>query len=59
MKRLFDFGLALFALLILLIPLCVVAVLVKLTSAGPVVYWSDRVGRRKKNSMYIRLMQKF
>ncbi|MGV8898742.1 MAG: sugar transferase [Burkholderiaceae bacterium] len=48
MKRLFDFGLALFALLILLIPLCVVAVLVKLTSAGPIVYWSDRVGRHNK-----------
>ncbi|MGV8894795.1 MAG: sugar transferase [Burkholderiaceae bacterium] len=48
MKRLFDFSLALFALLILLIPLCVVAVLVKLTSAGPIVYWSDRVGRHNK-----------
>lgn len=48
MKRLFDFSLALFALLILLIPLCLVAILVKLTSAGPIVYWSDRVGRHNK-----------
>lgn len=48
MKRLFDFSLVLFALLILLIPLCLVAILVKLTSAGPIVYWSDRVGRHNK-----------
>lgn len=48
MKRLFDFGLALCALLILLLPICVVAIVVKLTSAGPIVYWSDRVGRHNK-----------
>ncbi|MDP3843873.1 MAG: sugar transferase [Oxalobacteraceae bacterium] len=48
MKRLFDFFLALFALLILLIPLVLVAVIVKLTSSGPIVYWSDRVGRHNK-----------
>lgn len=30
---------------LMLIPIAVVAVLVKLTSAGPVLYWSDRVGR--------------
>lgn len=48
MKRLFDLVLALFALLILLIPIGLVAVIVKLTSRGPVVYWSDRVGRHNK-----------
>ncbi|MGZ5029200.1 MAG: sugar transferase [Methylobacter sp.] len=48
MKRLFDFALALFALLILLIPIGLVAAIVKLTSRGPVVYWSDRVGRHNK-----------
>jgi O-antigen biosynthesis protein WbqP len=48
MKRLFDFVFALFALLILLIPIGLVAVIVKLTSKGPVVYWSDRVGRHNK-----------
>jgi len=48
MKRLFDLGLALLALFILIIPLVLVAVLIKLTSAGPVVYWSDRVGRNNK-----------
>ena len=45
MKKLFDFVLALFSLLILLAPIGLVALLVKLTSRGPVVYWSDRVGR--------------
>ncbi len=45
MKRLFDFILALFAMLFLLLPIVVVALLVKLTSKGPVLYWSDRVGK--------------
>ena len=48
MKRTFDFCVALVAGLILLIPLLVVAVAVKLTSAGPVLYWSDRVGCRNR-----------
>ena len=45
MKRLFDVSVALLAVAVLSIPLLVVAVLVKLTSPGPIVYWSDRVGR--------------
>ncbi|QET02597.1 MULTISPECIES: sugar transferase [Cupriavidus] len=45
MKRLFDFCLAVFASLVLAIPFVIVAVLVKLTSRGPALYWSDRVGR--------------
>ncbi len=48
MKRLFDLALALAALLVLLIPIGLVAVIVKLTSKGPVIYWSDRVGRDNK-----------
>jgi O-antigen biosynthesis protein WbqP len=48
MKRLFDLVLALFALLILLLPIGLVAVIVKLTSRGPIVYWSDRVGQYNK-----------
>ncbi len=46
MKRLFDFSLALFAALLLLLPLLVVALMVRLTSVGPILYWSDRVGMR-------------
>ncbi|MEO7401154.1 MAG: sugar transferase [Polaromonas sp.] len=44
-KRLFDIALALLAGLILLLPLLLTALLVKLSSRGPVLYWSDRVGR--------------
>ena len=44
MKRTFDLTLAIIALLILLIPILVVSIAIKLTSRGPVVYWSDRVG---------------
>lgn len=46
MKRLFDLSVALIACLLLAIPILLVALLVKLTSSGPALYWSDRVGRR-------------
>ena len=46
MKRIFDFFLALSAVLVLLFPLIVVAIAVRMTSRGPVLYWSDRVGRK-------------
>ena len=45
MKRLMDIALAAVAVLLLLIPLVLVAIAVRLTSPGPVLYWSDRVGR--------------
>jgi O-antigen biosynthesis protein WbqP len=48
MKRFFDLCLSLFALLILLVPILLVALLVRITSIGPVIYWSDRVGRDNK-----------
>ena len=48
MKRLFDLVLGLMAAVVLLAPLVVVAVLVRLTSPGPALYWSDRVGRYNK-----------
>jgi O-antigen biosynthesis protein WbqP len=48
MKRTFDFCVALVAGLLLLVPLLVVAAAVKLTSPGPVLYWSDRVGRHNR-----------
>lgn len=44
LKRIFDLALAIIALGILLVPLVLVALLVRCTSAGPVLYWSDRVG---------------
>ncbi|KKO61600.1 Undecaprenyl phosphate N,N'-diacetylbacillosamine 1-phosphate transferase [Janthinobacterium sp. KBS0711] len=48
MKKIFDFLLALLALCILLLPITIVALLVKITSTGPIVYWSDRVGRNNR-----------
>lgn len=43
-KRLFDVVMAVFALMVFLFPLLLLALLVRLTSAGPALYWSDRVG---------------
>lgn len=48
MKRFFDLCLSLFALLLLLVPILFVALMVRITSVGPVIYWSDRVGRNNK-----------
>ena len=48
MKRLFDLFVGLFAAIVLLVPIAVVAMLVRLTSPGPALYWSDRVGRHNK-----------
>ena len=44
-KRIFDIFMSLIALVVFCIPLLVVAVLVKLTSRGPALYWSERIGR--------------
>ncbi|MDZ4281985.1 MAG: sugar transferase [Hydrogenophaga sp.] len=48
MKRLFDLALAIPAALVLLMPVASVALAVRLTSRGPALYWSDRVGRHNK-----------
>lgn len=45
MKRVFDLLLAIFASVLLLVPIILVAVLLKFTSKGPVLYWSDRIGK--------------
>lgn len=45
MKRLIDFSLGLLVVVILWLPFVIVAMLVRVTSPGPVLYWSDRVGR--------------
>lgn len=48
MKRFFDLSLALMFSLILLVPIILVAFAVRLTSPGPVLYWSDRVGKENR-----------
>ncbi len=44
-KRLFDFAVALVAAVFLALPIVMTALAVRLTSPGPALYWSDRVGR--------------
>ena len=48
MKRIFDLLLALTAAVVLAVPVLLVAMAVRLTSPGPALYWSDRVGRHNK-----------
>jgi O-antigen biosynthesis protein WbqP len=47
-KRLFDVALSLFLLIIFGIPMLIIALFVRLTSRGPALYWSDRVGLNNK-----------
>jgi O-antigen biosynthesis protein WbqP len=47
-KRSFDVVLALVASMVLLLPVLIVSLMVRLTSRGPVLYWSDRVGRNNQ-----------
>ena len=46
MKRIFDFVVGLLLLGLLAIPNLLIAVMVRVTSEGPVLYWSDRIGQR-------------
>jgi O-antigen biosynthesis protein WbqP len=48
MKRLFDLSLACVAALMLALPVLLVALAVRLTSPGPALYWSDRVGQHNR-----------
>lgn len=48
MKRLFDFLVVMIAAMFLLIPYIMISLLIKLTSSGTVLYWSDRVGRNNQ-----------
>ena len=52
MKRLFDLLLGLSAAVVLFLPVVLVALAVRLTSKGPALYWSDRVG---KNNVIFRM----
>jgi O-antigen biosynthesis protein WbqP len=48
MKRLFDFVFSVSLLCLLIVPLCAIGVFIKLTSSGPVLYLSNRVGKNNK-----------
>jgi O-antigen biosynthesis protein WbqP len=48
MKRLMDIVLSSLLLILFAIPMALIAVAVKLTSKGPILHWSNRVGRRNR-----------
>ncbi len=50
MKRLFDLIITLCLLIFFGIPMLLIAIIVKLTSKGPALYWSDRIG--KNNTIF-------
>ena len=45
MKRVFDFLFSILLIIIFFIPSIVIAISIKLTSKGKILYWSDRVGK--------------
>lgn len=48
MKRLLDLTVALVAAVFLALPILLIAFAVRLTSPGPALYWSDRIGRHNR-----------
>jgi O-antigen biosynthesis protein WbqP len=48
LKRALDLTLAIGAAIVLAVPFVLITLTVRLTSAGPALYWSDRVGRNNR-----------
>jgi len=48
MKRLFDLFFSIILFIALIIPMMIIAVATKLTSKGPIIFWSDRIGVNNK-----------
>jgi putative colanic acid biosynthesis UDP-glucose lipid carrier transferase len=48
MKLLFDIFLGFILLVLLVIPILLIVIAVRFTSKGPVLYWSDRIGKDNK-----------
>lgn len=48
LKRIFDMLMAALVSILLLIPFVLVALAVRMSSKGPILYWSDRVGKGNK-----------
>ena len=46
LKRFLDLIIALVILVVTAVPLCLIALLVVLSSKGPAIYWSERMGKR-------------
>lgn len=47
-KRLFDVFVGLFLFLVLILPMMLLALAVRLSSRGPAIYWSERIGRHNR-----------
>jgi len=47
-KRFFDLSLGIMLFMLLAIPMLMIMILVRLTSKGSVLYWSDRVGKNNR-----------
>ena len=47
-KRIFDLAVSLLAFIIFLIPMLLVAIAVWISSPGPMLYWSERIGRNNQ-----------
>lgn len=45
MKRTFDILVCLALIILFLVPFALVAIAIKITSRGPIIYWSDRIGK--------------
>ena len=48
MKRIFDLALAFTILFPFIVPMLLIAISVKASSQGPVLYWSERIGKGNK-----------
>jgi len=48
MKRLFDYLLTVIVIILLLVPIMLIAIAVRITSKGCILYWSNRIGENNK-----------
>jgi O-antigen biosynthesis protein WbqP len=48
MKRIFDSLLGIIVIILLVVPIILTAIIVRITSKGSVLYWSDRIGRNNE-----------
>ena len=48
MKRFVDFSVAIIAIVILLFPMIIIGFLVKISSEGPILFWSTRIGKSNR-----------
>ncbi len=48
LKKIIDIELALILIILLALPIAILMIAVRLTSAGPALYWSDRIGRHNR-----------